>query len=313
MPLLLVSTSGGGIRAAYWTALVLDCALEVTAETATREEPCAQQRRSDDWARSNAVFAMSGISGGSLGLAAYSAFLAEKEGRTQHGWIRERMNADSLSASVGWWLFVEAPRAFLRFTNSSDRAEILERGWEQDWAAAAPPDAPGLGVGLLRLQRDHPELPILLLNGTSVADGCRFNASILDAAYTLPRASRNAAERCRSTQPFDGVYLTQPTPEQIATPDRAVLAGTRDLVDFRCDETADIALSSAALLSARFPFVSPAGRIAQPCAGKKVSYVVDGGYLDTSGASPLVELSAGCSRASPPATRTPERAASCPS
>jgi hypothetical protein len=288
VPLLLVSTSGGGIRAAYWTALVLDCALEVDVPTATANEPCSQNARSSTWERSNAVFAMSGISGGSLGLAAYNAFLAEKTAATDPGWIPKRMNADSLSASVAWWLFVEAPRAFLRYHNKDDRAAILERGWERDWAKEAPAGA-GLAAGFLRLQRDHPELPLLLLNGTSVADGCRFNTSILDAGLSAPKASSDAAERCRSTQPFDGVYLTDLRPDQIATPDRAALAGTRDLLDFRCDSRSDIPLSTAALLSARFPFVSPAGRVAQDCAGKKVSYVVDGGYLETSGASPLTE------------------------
>jgi hypothetical protein len=278
VPLVLVSTSGGGIRAAYWTALVLDCALEVTADVATPEFPCSQNRRSANWKRSNAVFAMSGISGGSLGLASYAAFLADKRGQTEAGWIQARMNADSLSASVAWWLFVEAPRALLQFHNKTDRAEVLERGWEQNWGHTSPVD---LSSGLLRLQRDHPELPILLMNGTSVADGCRFNTSILDAGISRRKPSTAEAERCRSTRLFD---------QGITPAGRSSLAATRDLVDFRCSPRADIPLSSAALLSARFPFVSPAGRVAQTCDQRKVSYVVDGGYLDTSGASPLIEL-----------------------
>jgi Patatin-like phospholipase len=285
VPIVFVSTSGGGIRAAYWTAVVLDCVLEVEIDDATADLPCSQQERTADWNRSNAVFAMSGISGGGVGLASYIAFLAEKEGATNSGWIGERMNADSLSASIAWWLFVEAPRAFLRFNNATDRAEILERGWERDWqTGTAGGDA--LGRGLLELQREYPELPLLLLNGTSVADGCRFNTSILDINFEAPMPSRDAAERCRSTEPFD----SPGSPERDAVTEESTLPATRDYLDFRCNPAADIPLSSAALLAARFPFVSPAGRIAQDCAGRKVSYVVDGGYLETSGASPIIEI-----------------------
>jgi hypothetical protein len=80
------------------------------------------------------------------------------------------------------------------------------------------------------------------------------------------------------------------------------LLNTTDLLDFaRChksdDPPRDVRRSTAALLSARFPFVSPAGRIEVQCdepsgdaANKVVAYAADGGYLDTSAASSIVEL-----------------------
>ena len=165
----------------------------------------------------------------------------------------------------------------------------LERGWERDWKTGTA-GGDTLGRGLLELQHERPELPLLLLNGTSVADGCRFNTSILDINFEAPGAKRDVAERCRSTEPFEWAGEETLNPERHAVTGRSTLPATRDFHDFRCRQTVDIPLSSAALLSARFPFVSPAGRIAQDCGNRKVSYVVDGGYLETSGASPIIEI-----------------------
>lgn len=62
--------------------------------------------------------------------------------------------------------------------------------------------------------------------------------------------------------------------------------------DLLCRQRVDLRLSTASLLSARFPYVNPAGRVASRCPNgpQRVVHGVDGGYLDTSGASPLVEL-----------------------
>jgi hypothetical protein len=87
---------------------------------------------------------------------------------------------------------------------------------------------------------------------------------------------------CRSSAPFDE------DPGQPVS-NGAALAATLDLADFLCARE-DIRLSTAALLSARFPFVSPSGRITSCGDSEAVAFVVDGGYLDTSGASPVVEL-----------------------
>jgi len=49
------------------------------------------------------------------------------------------------------------------------------------------------------------------------------------------------------------------------------------------DERLNLKLSTAAILSSRFPYVSPAGKI-------KRNYYVDGGYFDNSGAGTILEL-----------------------
>jgi hypothetical protein len=279
-PLVLVAGSGGGIRAAFWTAAVLDCLTEVRPSSPDPTlGPCDPQfPRATDFTASNRVFAMSGISGGSLGLASYAAYLTRRaEGRAETGsWVADRLSADFLSPDLGWFLLVETFRAFLLFRPQADRAEVMEEAWERTWGEG---EGEGLSAGLLATQRDVPEVPLLLLNGATVNEGCRFNASILNVGPD------SAFRNCLSTRPFEGAPAAQGG--------RQSLVATQDLVDYLCPGQ-DVRLSTAAGLSARFPFVSPAGRIKAQCTADgtvpPVTYVVDGGYFDVSAASPLVEL-----------------------
>lgn len=292
IPLISVATSGGATRAAYWTSTVLDCVLEVLGEEASCTDE-DERVAPGDFRRSNALFALSGISGGSVGLASYAAHLAERADIGTHGaWIDQRLDRDFLSPTVGWMLFVEFPQSFLRFRHPVDSAEVLERSWEHAWGEAK---ARG-DWRLFELWRTHHSVPLLLLNGTSVEDGCRFNGSVLDASVEtlLIRKDVPSVRRfhdCRATGPFDDVERLNAT-EQLLP--KTVLGATRDLTDFLCNRKLDAPLATVAILSARFPYVSPSGRVERRCAdedqGNKVTYVVDGGYLETSGASPLVEL-----------------------
>ena len=77
-----------------------------------------------------------------------------------------------------------------------------------------------------------------------------------------------------------------------ALPD-SVVSRTKDITDFVCPGE-DLRLSTAALLSARFPFVSPYGQL-RPCAPDQQtpvrpgSFAVDGGLVESSAAGPLAE------------------------
>jgi hypothetical protein len=278
VPLILVASTGGGTRAAYWTAAVLDCAFE------TADPKCDVGARATGFERSDRLFAASGISGGSLGLASYAALLAEREQdgtASNPDWYERRLSGDALSPSVAWWLYVESVQSLLRFTGTRDRAAVLEQGWESDWSQNGGGNALASGLFETWWRRSH--TPLLLLNGTNVTDGCRFSVSVLDASIEAGTTESERIEQCRSSRAFD-----EDATGPITT--GSALAATRELADFACPETGDIRLSTAALLSARFPFVSPSGRIASCEDDRIVSYVVDGGYLDTSGASPLVEL-----------------------
>jgi hypothetical protein len=340
VPLVLVATAGGGIRAAAWTTYVLD---RVLGYAALPQEPCVNplMRKVTEVPASSRLFAASGVSGGSVGLATYVARSQEpeaeqdsetcalnQEGRcvvpptvTQKqtclpelkmpqsaGWIRTRIGGcDMLAPSVAWMLYVELPWTFIRTGVARDRAEVLARSWEKAWG----PDADRLMLFKLRkkeqkwinewqavqygprspdsLRQNEADItglyaslpdgkrrraPLLLLNGTSVESGCRFNASVL-AADGRPRHDSSA--RCLAP---------------LAHPEDGALGATVDLVDFVCQKE-DIRLSTAAVLSARFPVISPSGHLAQGCAEQRAAaktYIVDGGYLENSGASTILGI-----------------------
>jgi hypothetical protein len=93
---------------------------------------------------------------------------------------------------------------------------------------------------------------------------------------------------------LDGRNCTSIQKLESEFPEDQLLAASRDLRHFLCGR--DISFSSAALMSARFPRVSPAGRLqfCDPTTGRLNEetsiHVVDGGYLDTSGGATVAEL-----------------------
>jgi hypothetical protein len=273
-PLVFVASEGGGIRAAYWTAEVLDCLIYGSA-------PCGSLQGQQ--VSLGSIFAASGISGGALGLVEVVAESTSRENETGD-WIEQRLGDDFVAPIFARMLFGDLPNAFLRLRSVSDRAAVLEGSWERSW--------PGQERGAMSKEffaRGADQFPLLLLNGTSVTDGCRFETSVLRTAlppaiYKQEGKSVQLGEACRSIELFD----RGPTPQNpYTTPqDRGdwVLAATKDAGDYLCG---DIHLSTAALLAARFPYVMPAGRV--QC-GSNASFVVDGGYFEDSGLSPIVEM-----------------------
>jgi len=300
-PMLFVAAAGGGIRAAYWTSVALTCLLEGQGQAIE----CGE----GEGARGTA-FALSGISGGSLGLAGYTAHVRSDR---RPDWFDERLEDDYSAPLVGWGLFVDAPLSLVRRDGGTDRAEVLERAWERSWVE---PDDDSLGRTLFGGAADTDEsefagrifdrwaagehFPLLLLNGTKVQDGCRFNASVLALSVDGRDAGEDATterliEDClalrlfESDQPF---YVPpRPTDPQDVKRDDWALAATDDLSDYLCagEDAEDLRLSTAVLLSARFPWVASSGRIEKCKRGRAIN-IVDGGYFDTSGASPVVEL-----------------------
>jgi hypothetical protein len=290
VPLIMVASSGGGIRATYFTLVTLQKLFDdphVGGFCDGSERPPAKADR---------VLAFSGVSGGSLGLAFFAAQLTDPSvdnPDTAHTLARRVGGRDYLSPTVAWALFMDAPQALVHMPLSRDRAAILEQAWERAWGSNGL-----LKRGLREIWFGHPEVPLLLLNGTTVESGCRFNASVLDANVELSEdevvaaQGRDIAKACLSLEAF---------PASAVLANSRLFAATVDLADFLCSEgtIGDVRLSTAALLSARFPGVSPSAGV--PWHGDCIStdaerkhapttYVVDGGYLDNSGASTLLEL-----------------------
>ena len=265
VPALFVSSSGGGIRAAYWTAAVLDC---VTERRSVPRDVCGHAAaRAVAVRRRERLLAMSGISGGSLGLAAYvSATMpmgrSASAGPPAPQWFERRLRGDFLAPTLASYFFNDGLNALVKPDHPVDRAAVTERAWEAPW----PRDE--LGRDYLTDQSALRQ-PLVLLNGYSVDDGCRFEASVLAS-----NAGRNAQQCAKAATGRDGDLLA-----------------TTDLTDVLCADT-DVRWSTAALLSARFPWVSPTGGIGKAGCGAGLQHteVADGGYHEASGASPIDEL-----------------------
>ena len=176
--------------------------------------------------------------------------------------------ADFLSAPIASYLFDDLFDSFLRPTGGVDRAEVLERAWEHAW-----PSDSMMTKGFYTHQAAGDQ-PFLLLNGTNVENACRV---LVSAIKTQVEADARFCSR-------DG-ELPAPVGQE---PPHDDAGSTIDLANQLC-ASCDIRFSTAALASARFPFVSPAGRVDDADGGTTID-VVDGGYRDNSGATTLVDL-----------------------
>lgn len=239
-PVFIVSATGGGIRAAAWTALVLG--------TIEDHAPLASH-----------MFAGSGVSGGSLGLAVFTASFADGV----HGYAgtaREVLDRDFLSPTLTATFFNDTLQRVAP-VGLPDRGEALERAWEFAWRRA---------TGTNRFHQpfldlyNQPSVPFLLLNTASVARGDRVIQHPWEA---LPDAYFPGAD--------DGVRLSlkspsPPTPQALPP-------------------YSNIPLSAVVHNSARFTYVSPAGSVAGDD-GEVYAQWVDGGYFEASGAQSAFDL-----------------------
>jgi hypothetical protein len=237
-PLYIVATEGGGIRAAYWTAAVLG---EI-------------QDKNPNFAAH--LFAISGVSGGSLGATVFEALLAEPNVASFEDARTEILAQDFLSPTLAAMLYPDLVQRFIPWPFAFlDRGRALELGWEKAWRDKMHNDRFSrsfLDLWSVRPDR-RPWMPALFLNGTSVEKGNRIIASNLRVTNFLI----DAQDAAKNLSPSD----TSPA-----------------------DTGCHIPLSTAAHMSARFTFVSPAGRFPDG------SHVVDGGYFENSAAIAAYEI-----------------------
>lgn len=247
-PMILVATAGGGIRAAHWTVAVLT-------------------QLSDKNPRfRDSVFAISSVSGGSVGASIYGALLkdntlCQSDSRNDclQGTAKNLLSHDFLGPSVSALLFNDMLQRFLPFGILPDRQKALEKGWEKAFEKATGKTDGGLAAPYSSLwSKDAGKgrwLPLLLLNSMHMETGRKVIASpfLLDPSAFL-----------------DDVDLFQ------------LLNGL------------DLPLSAAAGNSARFTYVSPPGTL--PYKGSILKFwednghLIDGGYFENNGAATLLEL-----------------------
>ena len=315
-PVVLVGAQGGGIRAAVWTALVMECIFgpgpvadsgDVCAKDADAADPARLADAADDPVP---VFLASGASGGSVGLAAWSArradLVQDQEASTTPKTVEQALDRDFVAPDIARVFLADLPHALLAW-DRPDRAEMLELAWERAWYERPPPPLGPSARGLARGLRQTWDLtheggswttPVLALNGISVEDGCRFLASAVD--FALPRELPPKPEDVAKTDATDD-WPDDAACRGVATPPGDavdVIPSTNELIDYLCPDE-DVPLSTAAHISARFPYVSPTGRIERRSCGNgkdpglvpapAVSYDADGGMFDNAGSGTAVD------------------------
>ena len=258
-PMVVIATAGGGIRAAHWTAAVLTGLTDAYPSFP------------------NSLFAISGVSGGSVGAAFYTAMVSEGSPEctppnSKTCWealARRALSRDYLAPVVAGLTYTDLLQRLLPIPMLPDRARALEQGWERGWRGSYDkPRTEGLEQPFTQIWRALSQsdgkssqswIPMLLLNSTHMETGKRVVASPI----------RLEPER------FD------------------------DLVDFLTLTGRDMPLSTAAHNSARFTYVSPAGTLqcADPKAGSflqrwfcRNGHVLDGGYFENYGAVTALQL-----------------------
>ena len=287
VPLVLVAAPGGGGKAAFWTGTAMD-------ELFGEDGPLCPQ----------SLFAVSGVSGGAVGLA---VTLGEDPGATVDARGSDpltRLTDDGpLAQLIAAMLLRDLPQPFVGAADGwADRAEVLETAWEEatsgPTAGSGPlgtPESPRsidqLGAGWWNGEESS-HRPTVVLNSSSVTDGCRV---LVSNVAQLP----TDAGSCRSAVTTAGFPAG---PIAVALDARAGLVDPEGAVRPQPgDECADLDVASlrastAALMAARFPYLTPSGalrRCAETAEHRKttnVTYGVDGGYLENTGIPALMEI-----------------------
>jgi hypothetical protein len=258
-PLVIVLSEGGGIRAAYWSAQFL-----------------ARIHRDYPHFR-NYLFCISGVSGGSFGATVFDSLLDYYDHHSQESQgseppksvmqqnITDIVGKDFLSPTIACMFTREAVQLMVPFPiHSFDHAKVFEETWELTWQNVMMGDST-FGVPFLSLWRNN-SIPPVFLNVTQVENGYPVVVSNLKLDANL-----------------------------ISKPDSAPMDNQSDFYlprdfynDILNDASSDVRISTASLLSARFPYVGPAGTLT----GKNGNNIglVDGGYFDNTGANTAYQV-----------------------
>ncbi len=262
--LAVVVVSGGGKRAALWTAIVL--------------------KRLED--RKNGlsnfpehVRLISGASGGMVAAAYYTAGLRQRKEGVEHEAgeaFLEKVAQDNLTPLAQRLLFVDVPAAFLPRPSASDRGVALEESWSHQMEKVMDTTFAGLAAGEREGWR-----PSLVFSPMLVEDGRRLLISNLYLGE-LTQTSGNFVKPPASVSPAPapGKKL-QPADRPRVGPAGAYRYSLSSLELFGLFPEAHkkFKVSTAARMSASFPYLSPAGEL--PTRPRR--RVVDASYYDNYG------------------------------
>lgn len=304
---VIVAASGGASRAGFFTASMLGDLLDDAGDHGL-----------DHTGLRNRLFAISSVSGSSVGAVMTVAALAAGGGDTHppcrkqkfsdwygdeitnwRGCLESLMSGDFLTPTFIGLTFHD----MIPFGPWPDRATILEQSWEQLFAEGMDEtahrgirlpcpqepyqlDCPFLG---LRPTQDL-WLPLLILNGVSVATGQRIVTTPLASKYTAGGDCPTGGKPTDCTLFAETWFFHEFLHNTAQTDDWLQRWQRRMTSDYWHDrKNNDIRLSTAAHNSARFPIVSPPGAI-RNAEHFIVDRVVDGGYMENFGVLTAFEL-----------------------
>lgn len=254
IPMFIVLSEGGGIRAAYWSAQFL----------ARTQRDCPEFR--------NHLYCISGVSGGSFGATVFDGLLNYydlhkdeaatplKAGKNDmQNKITDIIGKDYLSPTIACLCTREVLQLLIPFPiQSFDCAKVFEKTWEYTWKNNLNDDLT-FSEPLLSLL-DNDSIPSLFINSTQVENG-----------YPVVLSNIRINEGLSSADNQNNFHL----PREFYT-------------DILGKASNDVPLSTASLLSARFPYVSPAGTLKDR--NNSVISLVDGGYFDNTGANTAYQV-----------------------
>jgi hypothetical protein len=297
---ILVAASGGASRAGFFTAATLGDLLD-----RSRNNPRLNDFR-------NQLFAISSVSGSSTGAAFFAAALrAANDDRSNPcrgpdrsglvyfhdrptSWRRcmeQLLAGDFISSTLFAYVFKDAAQglAALGGFRILDRAAVLESSWERRFCQnAGPPgcdkaefrglEAPFLKVAA-QTDQDRAKgkwFPLLFFNSTDADTGRRVVVS------PVTSHTGSGARIFADAYDLHDLLADLPSTEKDRTLDEQA-------AQYEGGLDRDVSLSTAALLSARFPLISPPGVVFNR-QDKVVARIIDGGYFENFGATTALEL-----------------------
>ncbi len=267
---MIVAAAGGASRAGFFTASIIGYFFDATESGHPRIDALAVRNR---------LFAISGVSGGSVGAVMTVAAIASADaamkqpcaepkpdlwyGRVITNWrdcLEALMAGDFLTPDAVGLIF----RDSLQFGWWADRATILEQSWEDRFAE------------VMKSGDDWP------------AKCVKSRSAVKPAVSSPPSNCRIFLETAR----FHDMLKNTAEPDWIGRFQRLwVWDYIREQLSFLFAPRTldDVRLSTAAHNSARFPIISPPGSIRNRM-HHIVDRIVDGGYMENYGALGALEL-----------------------
>jgi hypothetical protein len=331
---IIVASAGGANRAAYMTASALGLLLDATCSDGDQVKAAAGKPQVSGGCKqpplfARRLFAISSVSGGSLGAVVYARSYRDGTNDTKAGYqppcqakdlsrlwfghggprtwrdcVQEILAEDFLSPVFAGLGFRDVFSSFGKLVNMKfpgawpDRGQLLEKSWidAYDKYVEAPKGAAANTPSGL-------DAPFTSLAPGS-SRGSDWNPLLLLNATSVETGRRVIASHIAPAYPSSGSCAK----DRKSAPSSCVRLFTdaydmHELLNDRSnspacaprdyqanDKYSDLSLAAAAGNSARFPVVSPAGSLIRPDTAKLVGRLADGGYFDNYGALTAFDL-----------------------